>query len=114
MCQPDRSTVAVAFQYVAEVAENQLTPSETSSPIFCTFPLPSRSAVPMFLTTKLLPRSDGDLAKNTDLSEEIAGSRSHIEAVERFNESVDDIASFFNDAVASDATLGKLALASKR
>lgn len=68
----------------------------------------------MFLTTKLLPRSDGELADNTDQSEGIAGSRSHIEAVERFNESVDDIANFFNDAVASDATLGKLSLVSNR
>lgn len=68
----------------------------------------------MFLTTKLLPRSDGGLAKNTDQPDGIAGSRSQVEAVERFNESVDDIASFFNDAVAADATLGKLSLMSNR
>lgn len=68
----------------------------------------------MFLTTKLLPRSDGELAKSTDQPEGIAGSRGHIEAVERFNESVDDITSFFNDAVAADATLGKLSLVSNR
>lgn len=68
----------------------------------------------MFLTTKLLPRSDGDFTKSTDEPEGIAGSRSHIEAVERFNESVDDLASFFNEAVAADATLGKLSLVSNR
>lgn len=68
----------------------------------------------MFLTTKLLPRSDSELAKNVDHPDGIAGGRSHIEAVERFNESVDDIASFFNDAVAADATLGKLSLVSNR
>lgn len=68
----------------------------------------------MFLATKLLPRSEGELAKNMEQPEGIAGSRSHIEAVERFNESVDDIASFFNDAVAADATLGKLSLVSNR
>eukprot|EP00752_Nemacystus_decipiens_P010117 g9018.t1 len=70
--------------------------------------------IPMFLTTKLLPRSDSELATNKGQPEEIAGSGSQVEAVERFNESVDDIASLFNDSVAADATLGKLSLATNR
>lgn len=62
----------------------------------------------MFLTTKLMPRSDNELAEKSDQPNSSVGSRSHIEAVERFNDSVDDINNFFNDSVAANSTLGKL------
>lgn len=62
----------------------------------------------MFLTTKLMPRSDNDFAEKSGQPDGSVGSRRHIEAVEHFNDSVDDINSFFNDCVAADSTLGKL------
>ncbi|CAM9805230.1 unnamed protein product [Ectocarpus sp. 12 AP-2014] len=60
----------------------------------------------MFLSTKLMPRSDS--AKRDEGSEGSVGSRSHIEAVEQFNDSVDDISNFFNDSVGADDVLSKL------
>lgn len=66
------------------------------------------STVPMFLTTKLMPRSDNEFAEKSGQPDGSVGSRSHIEAVERFNDSVDDINNFFSDSVAADSTLGKL------
>ncbi|CAN0184778.1 unnamed protein product [Ectocarpus sp. 6 AP-2014] len=62
--------------------------------------------IPMFLSTKLMPRSDS--AKRDERSEGSVGSRSHIEAVEQFNDSVDDISNFFNDSVGADDVLSKL------
>lgn len=62
----------------------------------------------MFLSTKLLPRGDTELAEKDEESDGGIGSRSRMEAVERFNESVDDISNFFNDSVADDALFGNL------
>lgn len=69
---------------------------------------PARSAVPMFLSTKLMPRGDSDFAKNNDEPEDVAETRNHMETVEHFNESVDDMTSFFNDSIAADDVLQKL------
>lgn len=55
-----------------------------------------------------MPRSDSDFAKKSEEPEEMVGTRSHIETVERFNESVDDMTNFFNDSVTADGVLGKL------
>ncbi|CAN0019122.1 unnamed protein product, partial [Scytosiphon promiscuus] len=66
--------------------------------------------IPMFLSTKLMPRSETEPAEKDEGSEGDIGSRSRVEAVERFNESVDDISSFFNDAVTDDLLFGKLVL----
>ncbi|CAN0084549.1 unnamed protein product [Hapterophycus canaliculatus] len=62
----------------------------------------------MFLSTKLLPRSDTELADKEEESDRSIESRNRVEVVERFNESVDDISNFFNESVADDAILGKL------
>lgn len=60
-----------------------------------------------------MPRSDSDFATKNEEPEGVVTSRSHIETVEHFNESVDDITNFFSDYVAADDVLGKLVSFSK-
>lgn len=63
-------------------------------------------AVPMFLSTKLMPRSDDEIIEKREEPEDVHGSRSRVEAVERFNESVDDISSSYQ--AAADDVIAKL------
>lgn len=61
----------------------------------------------MFLSTKLMPRSDDEIIEKREETEDAhGGSRSHVEAVERFNESVDDISSSYQ--AAADDVIAKL------
>lgn len=70
------------------------------------FPPVSHLAVPMFLSTKLMPRGDDDIIEKREDTENADGSRSHVEAVERFNESVDDISASYQ--AAADDAIAKL------
>lgn len=56
-----------------------------------------RYAVPMFLSTKLMPRGDKEANKD-DEAEAMDSSGSHVEAVEAFNDSVDDISTRYQAA----------------
>lgn len=60
----------------------------------------------MFLSTKLLPRSDGEVVGRVDEEEGKDGSRNHVEAVERFNDSVDELCTWYQGA--AEDVLGKL------
>eukprot|EP00904_Undaria_pinnatifida_P003444 jgi/Undpi1/130/HiC_scaffold_1.g00130.m1 len=62
--------------------------------------------IPMFLSTKLMPRGDDDIIEKREDTENADGSRSHVEAVERFNESVDDISASYQ--AAADDAIAKL------
>lgn len=64
----------------------------------------------MFLSTKLMPRTEGDV--NYTDAEGRDGSRGHVEAVERFNGLVDDICSSYQGA--ADEMLTKLSLPLRR
>lgn len=69
------------------------------------FPVP-HAAVPMFLSTKLLPRSDKELFNKREESEVMGGSRGDVETVESFNDSVDNISASYQ--AAAEDVLGKL------
>lgn len=67
----------------------------------------------MFLSTKLLPRNDDEFFDKSDKSDEpenVDGSKSHVEAVERFNDSVNDISTSYLEA--ADDVLSKLMISS--
>lgn len=60
----------------------------------------------MFLSTKLIPRSDGEILQDKGESEDADGRKSHVEAVERFNDSVDDISTTYQ--ASAEDVLSKL------
>lgn len=64
----------------------------------------------MFLSTKLLPRNDGELLDKSDGPDNMDESKSHVEAVERFNDSVNDISTSYLEA--ADDVLSKLMMSS--
>lgn len=63
-------------------------------------------AVPMFLSTKLMPRTETDSVDYRGESELADGRRGQVEAVEHFNDCIDDISSSYQ--AAADDVLGKL------
>lgn len=58
-----------------------------------------RAIVPTFLSTKLLPRNDGELLEKRDsLKRAEEGENNHVDDVARFNESVVDISTSYQAA----------------
>lgn len=53
-----------------------------------------------------MPRNDDEIIEKREETEDAHGSRSHVEAVERFNESVDDISASYQ--AAADDVIAKL------
>ncbi|CAM9298775.1 unnamed protein product, partial [Sphacelaria rigidula] len=67
--------------------------------------------IPTFLSTKLLPRNDGDmLEKRHGAQRADDGQKRHVDAVARFNQSVADVSTSYQ--VAADELLGELSSSS--
>lgn len=70
-----------------------------------------RIAVPMFLSTKLLPRSGGELPDETDTEQDVEGGEMNLDDVERFNESLHDMSAKYS--AAADRVLRRLLTSGK-